>query len=84
MLKYMYQKNKHLIRITCIIVLAVFVYGTLLIVDAIQKAERESRTGEAVIIQENTGDIPAYNVDGLTDEQIMEFLEMERDKRRSE
>lgn len=80
MFKYMWNKNKALMKIAIILILFVLIMGVLLIVDSIQKAQRDSNlVGDTLI--ENDGQINAYDVDGLTDEQIEEWLERERNER---
>lgn len=80
MFKYMWNKNKALMKIAIILILFVLIMGVLLIVDSIQKAHRDSNlVGDTLI--ENDGQINAYDVDGLTDEQIEEWLERERNER---
>lgn len=80
MFKYMWNKNKALMKIAIILIIGVLIMGVLLIVDSIQKANRSSNlVGDTLI--ENDGQINAYDVDGLTDEQIEEWLERERNER---
>lgn len=80
MFKYMWNKNKALMKIAIILIMGVLVMGVLLIVDSIQKANKSSNlVGDTLI--ENDGQINAYDVDGLTDEQIEEWLEHERNER---
>lgn len=80
MFKYMWNKNKALMKIAIILIMGVLVMGVLLIVDSIQKVNRSSNlVGDTLI--ENDGQINAYDVDGLTDEQIEEWLERERNER---
>lgn len=80
MFKYMWNKNKALMKIAIILIIGILIMGVLLIVDSIQKANRSSSiVGDTLI--ENDGQINAYDVDGLTDEQIEEWLERERNER---
>lgn len=80
MFKYMWNKNKALMKIAIILIMGVLVMCVLLIVDSVQKANRSSNlVGDTLI--ENDGQINAYDVDGLTDEQIEEWLEHERNER---
>jgi hypothetical protein len=73
MFKYMWNKNKALMKIAIILIIGILIMGVLLIVDSIQKANRSSSiVGDTLI--ENDGQINAYDVDGLTDEQIEELL----------
>ena len=80
MFKYMWNKNKALMKIAIVLIMGVLIMGVLLIVDSIQKANRSSNlVGDTLI--ENDGQINAYDVDGLTDEQIEEWLKRERNER---
>lgn len=80
MIKYMWSKNKTLMKIAIVLIMSVLIMGILLIIDSIQKANRSSNlVGDTLI--ENDGQINAYDVDGLTDEQIEEWLERERNER---
>lgn len=80
MLKYMWNKNKVLMKITITIIFVILVMGTLMIIDSVQKARIEANS-VTYELQEDDGEIRAYNVDGLTEEQIQEWLERERAER---
>lgn len=77
MFKYLWNKNKVLMKIASFIVVAVFIMGTLLIIDSIQKSKRESNSVEYKLT-ESDGQIKAYDVEGLSDEEIANWLEQER------
>lgn len=77
MLKYLWNKNRVLMKIASLIIVAVLIMGTLLIIDSIQKAKRESNSVEYKLT-ESDGQIKAYDVEGLTDEEIANWLEQER------
>ncbi len=77
----LYKRHRILLKTAAILCVIVLVYGTLLIIDAIQQSARDVGFTESFSIKENTGEIPAYNVDGMTDEQIQEMLEFERNRR---
>lgn len=77
MLKYLWNKNKVLMKITSFIVVVVLIMGTLLIIDSIQKSKRESNSIEYKLT-ESDGQIKAYDVEGLSDEEIANWLEQER------
>lgn len=81
MLKYMYDKNPRLMRICIIIFIIIFIWGALLVTDAIQKEVRAAKTTEPVEVKADTEEFRAYDVDGLTDEQIEEWIKEERRKR---
>ena len=82
-MKYKYKYGqKTLIRIFCAVVIVVFVWGTLLIVDAIQKEKRAStKDSEAAYVPGNTEQFRAYDVEGLSDEEIERLLELERNNK---
>lgn len=80
MLKYMWNKNKVLMKITITVIFVILVMGTLMIIDSVQKARIEANS-VTYELQEDDGEIRAYNVDGLTEEQIQEWLERERAER---
>lgn len=77
MLKYLWNKNRVLMKIASFIIVAVLIMGTLLIIDSIQKAKRESNSVEYKLT-ESDGQIKAYDVEGLSDEEISKWLEKER------
>lgn len=77
MLKYLWNKNCVLMKIASLIIVAVLVMGTLLVIDSIQKAKRESNSVEYKLT-ESDGQIKAYDVEGLSDEEISNWLERER------
>lgn len=77
MFKYLWNKNKVLMKIASFIVVAVLVMGILLIIDSIQKSKRESNSVEYKLT-ESDGQIKAYDVEGLSDEEIANWLEQER------
>jgi hypothetical protein len=64
-------------KIASLIIVAVLVMGTLLVIDSIQKAKRESNSVEYKLT-ESDGQIKAYDVEGLSDEEISNWLERER------
>ena len=77
MFKYLWNKNKVLMKIASFIVVTVLIMGTLLIIDSIQKSKRESNSVEYKLT-ESDGQIKAYDVEGLSDEEIAEWLKRER------
>ena len=77
MFKYLWNKNKVLMKIASFIVITVLIMGTLLIIDSIQKSKRESNSVEYKLT-ESDGQIKAYDVEGLSDEEIAEWLKRER------
>lgn len=77
MLRYLWNKNRVLMKIASFIIVAVLIMGTLLVIDSIQKAKRESNSVEYKLT-ESDGQIKAYDVEGLSDEEISNWLEKER------
>lgn len=77
MLRYLWNKNKVLMKIASLIIVVVLIMGTLLIIDSIQRAKRESNSVEYKLT-ESDGQIKAYDVEGLSDEEISDWLERER------
>lgn len=77
MLRYLWNKNRVLMKIASFIIVAVLIMGALLIIDSIQKAKRESNSVEYKLT-ESDGQIKAYDVEGLSDEEISNWLEKER------
>lgn len=77
MLRYLWNKNRVLMKIASLIIVAVLIMGALLIIDSIQKAKRESNSVEYKLT-ESDGQIKAYDVEGLSDEEISNWLEKER------
>lgn len=81
MLKYMYNKNPKLVRSVAILMAVILAYGVFLIVDSIQREQREKGKIDGPTIKTSTEEFRAYDVDGLTDEQIEQWLIQEREKR---
>lgn len=78
-----YKKHRVLIKLAAIVCCAVIALGIVLVVDSIQKAIISANSSEEINISENHGEINAYNVEGLTDEQIEQLLEIQRNNRRN-
>lgn len=80
MIKYLWNKNKTLMKIALIICVIILCYGTLLIIDAIQKDIRESKS-VAYEMSEDDGSITYIDTTGLTDDEVQSLLEQERNER---
>lgn len=80
-MKELYQKHRVLFRFTIILVLIVLTIGTVEVISAIQQEQIDKNTNSSDIVElkEQRADIPAYNVDGLTDEQIKEYIQKQRE-----
>lgn len=73
MVKYIYEKHPKLLSFAVILCIGVLVYGGLLIADTIQKEQR-AETQYSLDLEKKEG-IKAYDVEGLTDEEIDALLE---------
>jgi cell division protein ZapA (FtsZ GTPase activity inhibitor) len=80
MIKYLWHKNKTLIVVSSVFVTIVLIMGTLIVVDELQKEAREANS-ISYELTEDDGEISAYNVEGLSDEEIEAWLESERSKK---
>ena len=80
MFKYLFAKHKLIMKLSLTAIIFTLIFGVLLIIDTIQKGERESKAVSYELIEDD-GDIRAYNVDGMTDEEIASMLAEERSKR---
>lgn len=82
MIKFLYNKNKTLFKISLVLYAIAVIMGVLYVVDAVQ---REERNKNSILIEQSTynGEIPAYNVEGLTEEEINYYLEQQRKLRES-
>jgi hypothetical protein len=80
MIKYLWHKNKTLIVVSSVFVTIVLIMGTLIVVDELQKEAREANS-VSYELTEDDGEISAYNVEGLSDEEIEAWLESERSKK---
>jgi hypothetical protein len=67
-------------KIALIICVIILCYGTLLIIDAIQKDIRESKS-VAYEMSEDDGSITYIDTTGLTDDEVQSLLEQERNER---
>lgn len=75
------ERQLKLLKFGIIICIIIVIYGALNIINAIQLVIRNSKASEQAEIQMDNSPIPAYNVDGLTDEEIDELLERTRQQR---
>lgn len=73
MLQYLWKKNKKVFKVALILMSATILVGMLFIVDTIQK-EKRLKSSNAVELTKDTGEIPSYDVSGMTDEEILEFI----------
>lgn len=71
-------RQRLLLRICIAACVFVLVFGAMYIVDAIQKAIRTSNTTEEISISEDHGEIRAYDVEGMSPEEIEEMLRLQR------
>lgn len=73
MLQYLWKKNKKVCKVALVLMYATIFIGALFIVDTIQK-EKRLKSSNAVELTKDTGEIPSYDVSGMTDEEILEFI----------
>lgn len=75
------SKNNVLVKIGACLCFIVFIWGVLLVVDAIQHELRSGNLTQSVEIKGNSGNVKKYNVDGLTEEQVDQLIEIEQNRR---
>lgn len=75
------KAQKTILKIGVILCTIVFVYGVLVVVDEYQRYKRSKNTTESIDIGEYVEDIPAFDVEGLSDDEIDEMLELYRQQR---
>ena len=68
--------KKH--KILCAIIIVVLIVFGVELISTVQESKTIYITGTLTPYQ--TNGIQAYNVDGLSDEEIAEYLEMQREK----
>ena len=76
----MENKNKlhPLVRLAIFLIIVFVGYAVLLLDDAILKDKQSRNKSEDITISQDTGEIRAYNVDGLTDEEVDRLIELQR------
>lgn len=72
MFKQLYEKHPKLLSLGVILCLGVLVYGTLCVVDTIQKEMRPEP--QYSLDLEKKEEVKVYNVEGLTEEEIDQLL----------
>lgn len=76
------MKNKNklhpLVRLAIFLIVVFVGYALLLLDDAILKDRQNRNKSEDITISQDTGEIRAYNVDGLTDEEVDRLIELQR------
>ena len=79
MLRELYETHKGLTKFLCATIIVGILLISLIIVDGVQKYNREQVTvGED--LKPGNNDIKSYNVEGMTDEEIEDMLEQERNE----
>ena len=79
-LNELYSKHSKLCTVMLLLILAVLIIGGLSIVDAVQKEQRDKNTYTVELHEYD--EIPAFNVEGLTDEEIEKYLEEYRNNQK--
>lgn len=77
-MKELWNKHKKLLKFAitlCVIILAI---GVIEVVSIIQETKREATAGDTMNLYQNTTSFHAYDVTGLTDEEIDYYLELQR------
>lgn len=67
-------------RLSIAAIVITLILGVLLIIDTIQKEDRESKSVSYELVEDD-GNIMAYDVNGMTDEEITSMLAEERSRR---
>ena len=83
-MKDIWQQHKRLLKFGIVLCLIVLIWGTIEIISAIQLERRESSAGATAEITSYTEPFKAYDVEGMTDEEIEQMLEMERQRNQEE
>ena len=69
----LWQKNKRLLTVGMILVIIVLIWGGLLISHSIEKSNEVIHTND--LMEQSTGSIRVYDVEGLTQEEVNEYIE---------
>lgn len=80
MIKYLFTKHRFIMRLSIAAIVITLILGVLLIIDTIQKEDRESKSVSYELVEDD-GNIMAYDVNGMTDEEITSMLAEERSRR---
>ena len=72
-MKELWQKNKRLLTVGMILVIIVLIWGGLLISHSIEKSNEVIHTND--LMEQSTGSIRVYDVEGLTQEEVNEYIE---------
>lgn len=75
----LWKKYRRLIKTGIILCAIVLLYGIIEVVSIFQETKRDATASENVNLQEYTTSFKAYDVEGLTDEEIDEYLEKARE-----
>lgn len=78
-MKELWQKHHRLLKFTIFLMIIIILYGAILIISSIQEAIRE-KSSTGFTVESMTGDIPAYNVEGMTEEEVQQFIEYLRNQ----
>lgn len=77
-MKQLYAQHRKLIKGAIILCIIVLIWGTVEVVSTVQAEKRKATESSEININEYTTSFKAYDVEGLTDEEIDMYLEMQR------
>lgn len=72
------KSQKLTLKVGIILGVVTFIYGALLIMDDYQRYQRDKTITNPVTLNEDIHDIPAFDVEGLSEEEIEEMIELYR------
>ena len=72
-MRELWQKNKRLLTVGMVLIIIVLIWGGLLISHSIEKSNEVIHTND--LMEQSTGSIRVYDVEGLTQEEINEYIE---------
>lgn len=78
-MKQLLSEHRKLIKASIILSIIIILYGAVELISFIQYNNRQSTAGEYVDLQEYTEEFKAYDVTGMTQEEINEALDKHRE-----
>lgn len=80
----LWEQHKTLIKTGIILAMLVIIWGTIEVVSAIQYNNRQKTASPVISMEERTEEFKAYDVTGLSQEEIDEALEKQREVGKSQ
>ena len=77
-MRELFKNNKKLIIVTGLILLIIFIYYSLLITHYIEKRIISNKPGVTLNMTPDDVEYKQYDVDGMTEEEIKEYLDIIR------